>query len=543
MRKLIIIIVYAFSTHLSASDIDTLLILQTTDVHGNIYPYNYFQDEPDNSLGLAKVATRVKEYRQKHKNIILVDSGDLLQGTPLTWYFNKHELHLTHPMIFTMNKMGYDAFAVGNHDIEQGIEVYSKAEKESEFPWLAANAVLENGSSYFKPFTIIERGGIKVGFLGLTTPGIPLWLDKSLYPGIEWQDMVQTASKYSKELKSKSDIMIGLFHAGFNENYSKERTDATGIPNENASGLVAKSVVGFDAIFAGHSHNASSSESKFEHKMESKNDPLLINAGSWARNLAVLEVVLQRDDQEQWQPIKKAAWIESMLDVIPDQEILDATQYYHNQTLKYIREKVGESTGLISAQDAYFKDTPLLELINKAQIDYTGADISFAASFNSRLKLDAGDILVKDIYGMYYYENYLYVMEMSGQQIKDFLEFSARFFKLVDGVIVTDKAIPGFNYDMAEGLSYTIDVGKPVAERVVNLKNLDGSHFDLNKIYKVALNSYRASGGGGHIIAAGAQNNKIIFKSTEEMRNILAAYIQKLGIIKPTVDNNWKLLK
>lgn len=530
-------------TSLPAQITDTLYILQTTDVHGNIYPYNYFTDQPDNKVGLAKVATRVKEYRQKHKNIILVDCGDLLQGTPLSWYFNKNERQLVHPMILTMNQMGYDAFTVGNHDIEQGIDVYSKAEKESHFPWLSANSLLKDGRTRFKPYTIIERNGIKVGFLGLTTPGIPLWLDKSLYPGIEWQDMIKTASKYADEINSKSDIMIGLFHAGFNEDYSKERTDLAGIPNENASGLVAEQVNGFDAVFAGHSHRAGPMEIGIQNKMEYKDTPVQINAGSRAQNLAIVEIVLQKDEMDHWQVKGKSAWLEPMLDVKPDQGILDSTRYYHEQTLKYIRQKVGESSGLFSAKDAFFKDTPLMELISKAQMDFSGADISFTASFNSHLKLEAGDILIKDIYGMYYYENFLYVMEMSGQQIKDFLEYSARYFKLQNREIVIDKDIPGYNYDMAEGLKYNIDVSKNFGERIVNLSNLDGSMFDLNKIYKVALNSYRASGGGGHIVAAGALKNKIIFKSTEEMRNILAAYIKKVGTIAPTVDNNWKLIK
>lgn len=543
MKWMIIIFSLVIISSPFAQTSDTLYILQTTDVHGNIYPYNYFQDINDERIGLAKVATRVKEYRQKHKNIILVDCGDLLQGTPLSWYFNKYDRHLVHPMILTMNLMGYDAFTVGNHDIEQGVDVYIKAEKESEFAWLSANSVVQDGSTFFKPYKIVERSGIKVGILGLTTPGIPLWLDKSLYPGIEWQDMVKSAAKYADELNSKSDIMIGIFHAGFNADYSKERTDAAGMPNENASGLVAKAVNGFDAILAGHSHRAWPMQVGIQNVMDFNDGLVQINAGSWAKNLAVIKIVLTKNENQQWGVQSKSAWIESMADIRADQEILDATKYYHQETLKYIRQKVGVSSGSITAADAHFKDTPLMELISKAQLDFTGADISFAASFNSKLTLEAGDILIKDIYGMYYYENFLYVMEMSGQQIKDFLEYSARFFKIENGEIITNKDIPGYNYDMAEGLNYTINIRKPFGERIVDLSNLDDSKFDLDKMYNVAMNSYRASGGGGHIAAAGAENNKITFKSTEEMRNILTSYIKKVGTIEPTVDNNWKLIK
>jgi len=180
-------------------------------------------------------------------------------------------------------------------------------------------------------------------------------------------------------------------------------------------------------------------------------------------------------------------------------------------------------------------------LINKAQMDYTAADISFAASFNSRFELDKGDIKVKDIYGMYYYENDLYVMEMSGQQIKDYLEFSARIFLLKDGKVTMDKKIAGYNYDMADGINYTINVTKPFGKRITKLTNSDGSSFDLAKIYKVALNSYRATGGGGHVVSAKANKNAIIYKSNRGMRSILTDYIKKVGVIEPSVDNNWKL--
>lgn len=543
MKKYLFFFIFCFASFLSAQQTDTLYILQTTDVHGNIYPYNYFTDMPDNRVGLAKIYSRVIDYRLAHKNVLLVDCGDLLQGTPLAYYFNKHDLYLTNPLILTMNYMGYEAFAVGNHDIEQGVPVYLRAQQESKFPWLSANSFMEDGRTFFKPYTILKKGAIKIGVLGLTTPGIPMWLDKTLYPGIEWKDMILTAHKYIAELKGKADVIIGLFHAGFDDDYSKKQTDAAGLPNENASGLVADQVKGFDAIFAGHSHRPGPMGIGKENEMIFKEGPVKINAGSHARNLGVVKIILQKDENSGWKITKKSAWIESMRNVQPAQSILDLTQYYHNKTLQYIRTKIGETTQALSAKEARFKDTALMELINKAQMDYTGADISFAASFNDNFTLDKGDILIKDIYGMYRYENFLYMMEMNGQQIKDFLEYSARYFKLDDGKIVADKKIAGYNYDMAEGLNYTIDVSKPVGSRITQLTNPDGTTFNLSKTYKVAINSYRASGGGGHLVAAGAEKNPVLLKSNEEIRNILIDYIQKTGTISPTVNNNWKLVK
>lgn len=543
MKRWLFFIVVCLSCGLQAQETDTLFILQTTDVHGNIYPYNYFTDQPDNNIGLAKIYSRVVEYRRNHKNIILVDGGDLLQGTPLSDYFNNPDQPLVNPLILTMNYMGYDAFTVGNHDIEQGPLAYLKAERESRYPWLSANSVMEDGRTFFKPFTIIKRDGIKIGILGLTTPGIPLWLDKSLYPGIEWKDMVKVARKYSAELIPATDVLIGLFHAGFNADYSKEQSDAAGIPNENASKWVAEQVPGFDVVFAGHSHRAGPMKIGMENEMDFVEGPALLNAGSMAKNLGIIRLILEKSASGEWEIIRKSGWIESMENIEPSQSVMDLTKYYHQQTLKYIRTKIGTTTATLSAQNARFEDTSFMELINKVQMDYTGADISLAASFTTSFSLEKGDILLKDVYGMYYYENDLYMMEMTGQQIKDYLEYSARYFILKDGKIETDKNIAGYNYDIAEGIKYVIDVSKPIDQRITKMTNLDGSAFDLTKTYKVALNSYRAEGGGGHLAAAKAQNNPVIFKSGKGMRHIIEEYIKKMGTIVPTVDNNWKLVK
>ena len=249
MQKYIFIFLILFTFSITfAQESDTLYILQTTDVHGNIYPYDYFKDEPAD-YGLAKVYTKVAEFRQHHKNVLLVDGGDLIQGTPLVYYFNKIETTVPHPMILTLDYMHYDAMTVGNHDIEQGLFTYMRAQSESHFPWLSANSVLPDGSTYFDPYVIYDFDGIKVGIIGLTTPGIPMWLDPALYPGITWADMVKTAGEYADELRPEVDVLIGLFHAGFNADYSAATTDALGIPNENASKLVAEQVPGFNTDF------------------------------------------------------------------------------------------------------------------------------------------------------------------------------------------------------------------------------------------------------------------------------------------------------
>lgn len=388
-----------------------------------------------------------------------------------------------------------------------------------------------------------------------------MWLDKTLYPGVTWTDMIETAREYAEMLRPEVDVLVGLFHAGFNEDYSGAHTNSLGLPNENASRLVAEQVPLFDVVFAGHSHrdevnvefketgSGVKSEDKrkqIKEKREEKTSvgddaTLLVNAGSWARNLGVAEIIV-RENGGGWQVAEKNGWLEPMKEVKASEAILQLNEYYHLKTLDYIRTEIGTLTDTLSGKNSRFEDSPFIELVNLAQMDYTKADISFAASFNDRLKIAPGPIKIKDIYSMYRYENFLYVVEMTGQQIKDYLEYSSRFY-IWDGKKITENPdVRGYNYDMAEGIGYQIDVREKTGSRIKNLTFLrTGKPLEMKKIYRVAMNSYRATGGGGHMAAAGASEAPVVFKANEEIRNILAEYIKKQGTIKPKADGNWKV--
>ncbi len=537
---------------LQATPPDTLYILQTTDVHGHIYPYNYFNDRNDEPYGLARAYTKITQYRRQHQNVLLIDSGDLLQGTPLTYYFNKIQSFRLNPMILVLNYMGYDAFTVGNHDIEQGVEVYYKAMRESNFAWLSANSLLPDGRTFFEPYTLFDVNGIKVGILGLTTPGIPMWLDSTLYPGITWQDMVQSAQYWAAEIRPQVDVLIGSFHAGFNADYSAEQSARFGLPNENASRLVAEQVPLFDVVFAGHSHREVGRKGRFSNEKTQNNlvthssgKTLLLNAGAWARNLAVAMIVLSPSDQETggYQVVGLDGWLEPLQNVAPSKAILDLAYPFHQQTLKYTHTVICTLTDSLSARKARWQDTPFMDLIQQTQLFFSGADISFAACFDDRFVLPPGPVKVGDVYKMYRYENFLYTVLMTGQQIKDFLEYSARYFQLKDGKVIANPKIAGYNYDMAEGIGYTINLRNKPGHRIEHLVDLKtGKPLALNKTYKVAMNSYRATGGGGHMAAAGAQKAPIIWKSDEEIRNLLIEFLKQKKTLQPTTNHNWKLV-
>ncbi len=518
-----------------AGDQQKVIILHTTDVHGSILPYDYFRDQPSQN-GLAKVYTMVQRYRAQNDNVLLLDTGDLIQGTPLSYYFNHVETSRPNPLPYVMNYMRYDAFAVGNHDIEQGYPAYTKARRESDFPWLSANGLFDDGSTFFKPYAIIHRDGIRIGLIGLTTPGIPMWLDPSLYPGLHWADMVETARYWAAEIRPQVDVLIGMFHAGMNEEYSMAATEALGLPNENACTLVAEAVPGFDLILTGHAHQVIPKDGE---SVPVVNGAALMQSGSHARYLGVAEIIL-----EDKKVTSVSAQVLPVDTVDSDPEITALMQPYHEQTLTYIREQIGTVADTLSGRLSRMQDTPLMDLIHAAQLEASGAEISLAASFNERFLLAPGAVRVKDIYGIYRYENFLYAVEMTGKQLKDYLEYSAGYFTwdAENKAIAINPKMAGYNYDMAQGLSYKIDVNAPAGQRIRNLRlSKNDQPLDEAKTYTVAMNSYRATGGGGHLAAAGIKQAKVVWKSSEEMRNILAEYIRQIGAIPVTADGNWAL--
>lgn len=537
MNKTFLLVFLIIAYYCFSAEIDTLYILQTTDIHGNLFPFDYFTDQPADR-GLAKIHAKVLEYRSKHKNVILVDCGDMIQGTPLTYYFNHLHPEIPHPIIQAMNIMEYDAFAVGNHDIEQGPQNYLRCREESDFPWLSANSFLEDGTTFFDPYTIIEKNDLKIGIIGLTTPAIPMWLDESLYPGITWQDMIPTAQKYAEKLRPEVDILIGIFHSGFDETDGAEKTAMMDIPTDNASGLVARNVKDFDAVFGGHSHNLLPEE---KVTISPQEKPLQVISGLWGNYIGVAEIIYTKEDNVV-DIISLSAWLESVENIEPSAEIMKLSAY-HDAVLEYISTGIGVAEDTLSAQFSRRQDTALVELINRAQMDYADVDISIAACFDTTMTILPGKISVKDIYNLYPYENFLYVMQLSGQQIRDFLEYSSRYFILENDRIMINPQMKGYNYDMIEGINYSIDLIQNAGFRITEMTLSEtGEPLQMDKIYDVALNSYRASGGGGHIPAINALNAPIIFRSDTEIRNILLEYIAKIKYVSASIDNNWSLI-
>jgi 2',3'-cyclic-nucleotide 2'-phosphodiesterase/3'-nucleotidase len=549
-----VLLIFAALT-LAAQQEVTIKILETSDVHGALFPFDFIRNKPmDGSL--ARVYTYVKQERSKpNQYVILLDNGDILQGQPTVYYSNFIDSASPNIVSQMLNYMGYDAATVGNHDVETGPAVYRKVERESNFPWLAANAInTTTGKPAFKPYTVIERAGVKVAVLGLITPGIPKWLPKILWPNMQFNDMVESAKYWVKYIqkKEKPHIIIGLFHSGYDASYGG--ADANEKNNENAALLVAKQVPGFDVILIGHDHK------ELAQKFPNVNGDsvLVLDPRSSARLLseATITVSLNRCKKVKWKRVEGK--LVEMKSYDPDADFMAHFSEFYNKVSSFVSNPIGRFTKPISSAEAYFGPTEFMDLIHDVQLKISGADISLAAPLSYVSSIDSGAITISDMFKLYRFENFLYTMELTGKEIDGFLEHAASlWFNTMtspNDTLIRFKRENGrirlyanyYNFDSAAGIYYTIDVSKPEGNRVTITTLADGTPFDPNKTYKVAINSYRGNGGGGHLTeGAGIPHEelskRVISSTDKDLRLYMMKYIEKQGVIEPICHSYWKL--
>ena len=566
LALLSIILVLASCQQVQKPESLKIKIIETSDLHGAIFPYDLKDDKPtENSL--AQVMTFVKEERAKAGQVvILLDNGDILQGDPMVYYSNFEKTNAPHICSQVMNFMGYDAATIGNHDIEAGHPVYDKLNAEFAFPWLAANAVdVKSGKPYFKPYFVIEKDGVKIAVFGLITPAIPKWLPEKIFAGIEFEDMIESAKKWVKIIieNEKPDLLIGLFHAGVEANYNGQNAETAF--NENASRLVAEQVPGFDAVFVGHDHHGWNETVKNWAGKE----VLILGTTSRANDVAVANFDLKLNETTYHYEKNLTGEIVEMKNLAPDAEFMSKFQPDFEEVKKYVNRPIGTFTESISTKDALFGESKFVDLIHQIQLEITGADISFAAPLSFDSEINEGQIFVRDMFKLYKFENLLYTMELGGQEIKDYLEYSCNLwynemtsendhllkFK-TDSLGDIQKSSNGntfvlenpfYNFDSGDGIIYTVNLQKQNNERVTIISMADGSPFDLNKKYKVAVNSYRGNGGGNHLTAgskirAELLKDRIINSTEKDLRFYLMKWIEEKGTITPKKNDNWKVL-
>lgn len=557
MKRLFIVIFLALAYSiplLAQAKTVNLRIIETSDVHGSFFPYDFINRRPQKG-SMARVSYYVDSLRAQYGDkLILLDNGDILQGQPTCYYYNYINTNTSNIAADIVNYMHYDAETVGNHDIETGHAVYDKWQGEVKCPILGANVInTKTKQPYFQPYTILNRDGVKIAILGMLTPAIPNWLPENLWNGLQFEEMVASARKWMAFLQKNEqpDIVIGLFHSG------KDGGITTDKYAENASEKVAREVPGFDIVFFGHDHTRCSDTIK---NTEGK-DVVCLDPANNAMSVADAEVAVTVDEKQ-----VKTKIHGRIVDIT--KQPTDATYMSHfnsqmEEVDNYVNKKIGNFRKTISTRDSYFGSSAFTDLILNLELKITDADIAFNAplSFDSEIK--KGPIYVSDMFNLYKFENQLYVMRLTGEEIRKHLEMSYDLWVntmkspedhllLLNEKTKYDQQRLGFknysfNFDSAAGIDYEVDVTKPNGQKVKILRMSNGQPFDEHKWYKVAINSYRANG-GGELLTKGAGiphdslEGRIIWRSDKDQRCYLMKEIEKAKSMNPKPNNNWKFV-
>ena len=533
-----------------------LKLVETSDVHGNYYPYDFIRRS--DALGsLARVHAFVEKEREVYgDNLILLDNGDFLQGQPSAYYYNYIDTVASHLGAEMLNFMGYDAGNMGNHDVETGCKVFYRWAADCDFPVLGANILSTDGEKTpFAPYVVLERDGVRVALLGMITPAIPMWLPENLWQGLYFDDMEKTARRWMKVIceKEKPDVVVGLFHAG------KEPYTMGEKYRENASVEVARNVPGFDVVLIGHDH----ARACMTVENVAGDMVWVVNPANNALAVGDVDLTLTlRDGKVTDKQITARLTDVSRAEVSRDFMARFAPQYEAIE--RFVSKKIGRFTETISTRPAYFGPSAFVDLIHRLQLEIGQAEISLAAPLSFDTQIREGDVYVSDMFNLYKYENMLYVMRLSGREIHDALEMSYSLWTnrmqspddhllalrdRKDGAADERAAFrhPSYNFDSAAGIIYTVDVTKPDGEKVNIVSMADGTPFSMDKMYRVAVNSYRGNG-GGELLTKGAGipqdklKERIVFSTDKDLRFYLMQYIEQQGSITPQALGQWKFV-
>ena len=569
MNKIYILLI---STLLSAATIEAknsktvkIKVVETSDVHGHFFPYDFMEKKPIRGT-LTRANSYIKQQRKKYgdDHFLLIDNGDILQGQPCVYWSNYVMPENENIAASVINYMKYDAETVGNHDIEPGHKVYDKWIREVRCPLLGANIVKEEYKNAaarpehiytgLKPYSVHYKDGVKIVVIGMLTPAIPNWLNKSIWKGLEFEEMTACAKKWIKYVKDneKPDLIFGLFHSGLDGGIKTDEYE------ENATESVAREVPGFDVIFFGHDHQV--------HNMFITNKAgekvLCIDPSCYVANVAEAEITLTYKDGKLSKKQIKGN-IVNVLDEKIDKKMLAHFQPTIDEVKDYVNQRIGYFKHPIYTRESFFGNSAFTDLIHNLQMSISKADISFNAPLAFDTTIDAGEVTQADMFKLYRFENLLFVLRMTGEEVRKHLEFSYDMWcntmtspsdhalRLNDDS-KEDQQRTGFqyytfNFDSACGIDYLVDLTKPDGQKVKILRMSNGEPFDEKKWYKVVMNSYRANGGGelltrGAGIPQDSLESRVLFHTDLDQRHYLTEEIKRLGTIDPQKNNNWKFI-
>lgn len=546
-----------------------LTVLGTSDTHGNVYNWDYykdleFDDSAHNDVGVAKLAALVNQIRAERqgKATLVLDAGDTIQGTPLATYYAKQEpiteTGERHPMARAMNVLHYDAVTLGNHEFNYGLPLLNLWIRQLGFPALAANALdVRTGRPAFTPYVIkkvsLGKGAptLRVGILGLTNPGSAVWDKGNVEGKLTFGDMVEAAAKWVPIMRQRgADLVLISAHGGDSgtSSYGDE------LPNENPSAMIAERVAGIDAILFGHAH--AEVAQRFVTNTETGAQVLLSEPSKWGQRLTRMDFSLQRQHNKWVITEKKSATLNTNT-VSEDPKVLAAVKSQHAKTVAYVNQVVATSTEELSAAASRYQDTAILDYINKVQTDTVTAALaggeyaalpvlSIAAPFSRTAVFPQGDVKIKDVAGLYIYDNTLEAVVLTGAEVRAYLEYSAKYFvqkstqDAVDPETISDPAVPDYNYDVFSGVDYDIDISRAVGSRITRLE-IAGVAVADDQRFVVAVNNYRRSGGGNFPGIVKEQ----VYNEQREIRQLLIDWAQAKGEINPAdfAVANWRLVR
>lgn len=515
-----------------AADSLDLIVAGTTDVHGWLRGWDYFANASDSTRGLSRIATIVDSLRLANPDrVVLVDAGDDLQGTAITSVALRDSLR-PNPIVTAMNALRYDAAVIGNHEFNYGLGYLERAIKQATFPFIAANVYGADGKHAYQPSIMVVRSGVRIAVVGGTTPGSMVWDRDKLRGRVEVRDIVPSVRAAVAESRSKgADVVIVALHSGLGEPSSYD-TVTTGIASENVAARVAREIPGIDVVVFGHTHR--------ELADTTIGTTLLTQPRNWAGSLSVARLRLSRSGGT-WRVDARHGSVIRARGHAEQAGLVAATEDGHARAIQFVTAPLGTTPATWRADSARVRDTPIIDFVLEVMRRTAGSDLASTAAFNLNAEFGPGAITMADMAELYPYENnVLRAVKISGKQLRDYLEFSARYFRggaRPDSLI--DPSVPGFNFDIVSGVDYVIDISKPVGARITSLVR-NGRPVVNTDSFTLALNDYRQVGGGGYAMLTGAP---LVYDQQQVIRQLLVDEVRRRVTLQPQdyATRNWRI--